>query len=171
MRQYACRLAFSATRPGAACSPATGRPPSCTWRPGARHDQRVRSALFGADAVSYRVDIRREGRHHGTTPTWSHQAIEAAGDARVPASTVGAGSRHRRSSLREGAAPSPPSTPPRRSAFRCSPPAPLTGIGGALHAHCRCSGTCRIEYVQQHFFPQPGDVVWSPADRGLGSPG
>ena len=128
------------------------------------------SVLFGADAVSYRVQTSG-AKVVITDDANLDKAIEMAGDARCSASTAGARSRRLWALLREGAGTfATVDTAADDPAFLLFTSGTTGPAKGALHAHRSLLGHMPCIEMQHDFFPQPGDVVWS-RPTGPGSPG
>jgi acetyl-CoA synthetase len=123
------------------------------------------SVLFGADAVGYRV--RNSGAKVVVTDAENlATAIEAAGDARVLcADGAQDGADDFWSCLELGADSfATVDTAADDPAFICFTSGTTGPAKGALHAHRSLLGHMPCIEMQHDFFPQPGDVMWSPAD-------
>ena len=123
------------------------------------------SVLFGADAVSYRVQTSG-AKVVITDDANLDKAIEVAGDARVLCVDGGRGeAADFWALLREGAGTfATVDTDADDPAFLLFTSGTTGPAKGALHAHRSLLGHMPCIEMQHDFFPQPGDVVWSPAD-------
>ena len=123
------------------------------------------SVLFGADAVSYRVQTSG-AKVVITDDANLDKAIEVAGDARVLCVDGGrGGAADFWALLREGAGTfATVDTDADDPAFLLFTSGTTGPAKGALHAHRSLLGHMPCIEMQHDFFPQPGDVVWSPAD-------
>lgn len=123
------------------------------------------SVLFGADAVSYRVQTSG-AKVVITDDANLDKAIEVAGDARVLCVDGGRGGvADFWALLREGAGTfATVDTAADDPAFLLFTSGTTGPAKGALHAHRSLLGHMPCIEMQHDFFPQPGDVVWSPAD-------
>ncbi|HRD10676.1 MAG TPA: AMP-binding protein [Mycobacterium sp.] len=123
------------------------------------------SVLFGADAVSYRVQTSG-AKVVITDDANLDKAIEMAGDARVLCVDGGReGVADFWALLREGAGTfATVDTAADDPAFLLFTSGTTGPAKGALHAHRSLLGHMPCIEMQHDFFPQPGDVVWSPAD-------
>jgi acetyl-CoA synthetase len=123
------------------------------------------SVLFGADAVQYRVETSG-AKLIVTDDANLAKAIEAAGGARVlcvDGAREGAGDFW---ALLRKAADSfaTVDTSADDPAFICFTSGTTGQPKGALHAHRVLLGHMPCMEMQHDFFPQPGDLQWSPAD-------
>ncbi len=123
------------------------------------------SVLFGADAVEYRVQISG-AKLIITDDANLAKAIEAAGDARVLCvDGAGDGADDFWALLHAGADTfTTVDTAADDPAFLLFTSGTTGPAKGALHAHRALLGHLPCVEMQHDFFPQPGDVVWSPAD-------
>lgn len=123
------------------------------------------SVLFGADAVEYRVQTSG-ARLIVTDESSLATAIEAAGDARVICvDGARAGADDFWALLREGADTfATVDTAADDPAFLLFTSGTTGPAKGALHAHRALLGHLPCIEMQWDFFPQAGDVVWSPSD-------
>lgn len=123
------------------------------------------SVLFGADAVQYRVQASG-AKLVITDEANMLKAIEAAGEARVLCVD---GARHGVHDfwalLRSGSDVfATVDTAADDPSFICFTSGTTGPAKGALHAHRVLLGHLPCMEMQQDFFPQPGDLVWSAAD-------
>lgn len=123
------------------------------------------SVLFGADAVSYRVQTSG-AKVVITDDANLDKAIEVAGDARVLCVDGGRGeAADFWALLREGAGTfATVDTDADDPAFLLFTSGTTGPAKGALHAHRSLLGHMPCIEMQHDFFPQPGDVMWSASD-------
>ena len=123
------------------------------------------SVLFGADAVSYRVQTSG-AKVVITDDANLDKAIEVAGDARVLCVDGGrGGAADFWALLREGAGTfATVDTDADDPAFLLFTSGTTGPAKGALHAHRSLLGHMPCIEMQHDFFPQPGDVMWSASD-------
>ncbi len=123
------------------------------------------SVLFGADAVSYRVQTSG-AKVVITDDANLDKAIEMAGDARVLCVDGGReGVADFWALLREGAGTfATVDTAADDPAFLLFTSGTTGPAKGALHAHRSLLGHMPCIEMQHDFFPQPGDVMWSASD-------
>ena len=123
------------------------------------------SVLFGADAVSYRVQTSG-AKVVITDDANLDKAIEVAGDARVLCVDGGRGGvADFWALLREGAGTfATVDTAADDPAFLLFTSGTTGPAKGALHAHRSLLGHMPCIEMQHDFFPQPGDVMWSASD-------
>ena len=123
------------------------------------------SVLFGADAVSYRVQTSG-AKVVITDDANLDKAIEVAGDARVLCVDGGRGeAADFWALLREGAGTfATVDTDADDPAFLLFTSGTTGPAKGALHAHRSLLGHMPCIEMQHDFFPQPGDVKWSASD-------
>ena len=123
------------------------------------------SVLFAVDAVHYRVQTS-SAKLVVTDEANAAKAIEAAGEARVLC-VDGArdGADDFWALLRKGADTfATVDTAADDPAFICFTSGTTGPAKGALHAHRALLGNLPGIEMQHDFFPQPGDLYWSPAD-------
>jgi len=125
----------------------------------------VCSVLFGADAVQYRVQTSG-AKLVITDDANLAKAVEAAGEARVLCvDGTGDGADDFWALLRMGADTfATVDTAAEEPAFIVFTSGTTGPAKGALHAHRALLGHLPCVEMQHDFFPQPGDVAWSPAD-------
>ncbi len=125
----------------------------------------VCSVLFGADAVQYRVQTSG-AKLVITDDANLAKAIEAAGEARVLCvDGVGDGADDFWALLRMGADVfATVDTAAEEPAFIVFTSGTTGPAKGALHAHRALLGHMPCVEMQHDFFPQPGDLAWSPSD-------
>jgi acetyl-CoA synthetase len=123
------------------------------------------SVLFSADAVQYRVQTSG-AKLIITDEANLAKAVEAAGEARVLCvDGVGDGAGDFWALLRKGAdAFATVDTVADDPAFICFTSGTTGPAKGALHAHRALLGHLPCVEMQHDFFPQRGDLYWSPAD-------
>jgi acetyl-CoA synthetase len=123
------------------------------------------SVLFAADAVQYRVQVSG-AKLVITDDANLAKAIEAAGDARVLCvEGVRDGAGDFWALLGKGAnAFATVDTAAHDPAFICFTSGTTGPAKGALHAHRALLGHLPCIEMQHDFFPQRGDLYWSPAD-------
>jgi acetyl-CoA synthetase len=125
----------------------------------------VCSVLFGADAVQYRVQTSG-AKLVITDDANLAKAVEAAGEARVLCvDGTGDGADDFWALLRMGADTfATVDTAAEEPAFIVFTSGTTGPAKGALHAHRALLGHLPCVEMQHDFFPQRGDVAWSPAD-------
>jgi len=125
----------------------------------------VCSVLFGADAVQYRVQTSG-AKLVITDDANLAKAVEAAGEARVLCvDGTGDGADDFWALLRMGADTfATVDTAAEEPAFIVFTSGTTGPAKGALHAHRALLGHLPCVEMQHDFFPQPGDVAWSPTD-------
>jgi acetyl-CoA synthetase len=123
------------------------------------------SVLFGADAVGYRVQTSG-AKVVVTDDENMAKATEAAGDAQVVCVDGARDGAEDFWAVLERNADSFPTvdTASEDPAFICFTSGTTGSAKGALHAHRSLLGHMPCIEMQHDFFPQPGDVMWSPAD-------
>ena len=127
------------------------------------------SSLFGPDALAFRLaPRRREGRHHARRRT-PRRCVRRSAVAEVTRDRHRRGALRRRGRLRRrprrGVADfEPVDTASDEPAFLIYTSGTTGDPKGALHAHRFVFGHIPAFEAIYEFYPQPSDVIWSPAD-------